>query len=167
MAGSTTKKVIIRRFDREPVNGFVSPASYLHPEGVEVLRPDGTVARLPYPEVKAVCFVKDFDSGPGEERLLFTSRPKTAGLWVRMKFRDGELMDGILPNNLLQIDSHGFAITPPDGYSNNQHLFIPRTALIGIEVLGVVGSALRRGRKKEPSRDQFGLFEGPDETPLK
>ena len=60
MASSTTKKVLVRRFDREPLTGFVNPLSYLLPEGVELMRPDGTVAILPYREVKNVCFVKDF-----------------------------------------------------------------------------------------------------------
>ena len=35
MAGSTNKKVIITRFDREPVLGFVNPQTYLLVEGVE------------------------------------------------------------------------------------------------------------------------------------
>ena len=36
LAGSTTKKVLIRRFDREPMAGYVHPQTYLRPNGVEL-----------------------------------------------------------------------------------------------------------------------------------
>jgi hypothetical protein len=159
LAGSTTKKVLIRRFDREALQGFVSPQSYLQPTGVELLKLDGSIGLLPYAEVKAVCFVKDFDSTEEPERKIFNTRPKMDGLWVRMKFRDGEVMDGILPNNLLQLDPHGFTVIPPEPYSNNQRLFLPREALAQFQVLGVVGSPLTRRKRKPVSKEQIELFE--------
>jgi hypothetical protein len=161
LAVSTTKKVLIRRFDREPVSGFVNPQTYLQPTGVELLTPTGNVALVAYEDIKGVCFVKDFDAAdPATERKVFTTRPKIDGLWVRMKLRDGEIMDGILSNNLLQIEATGFTIIPPDPYSNNQRVFVPRAALTQLNVLGVVGSPLtRRKGKAAPSRDQIELFE--------
>ena len=124
MAGSTSKKVRISRFEREPLLGYVNPLTYLRPTGVELLTPEGNYAVVPYDEVKSVQFVRDFDPPePGAERKVFSTRPKMDGLWVRVKFRDGEVMDGILANNLLLIESQGFTIVPPDPYSNNQRLF--------------------------------------------
>ena len=164
MAGSTAKKVLIRRFDREPLTGFVNPANYLQAEGIELLTPNGTLSIVPYRDVKVVCFVRDFDSAESEpERKVFTTRPKTDGLWVRMQLRDGEVLDGILSNNLLQLAPEGFTVTPPDAYSNNQRLFIPRAALTQFNVLGVVGSPLTRRKGKPASQDQIGLFEEPSE----
>src|SRR5258707_7814470 len=140
MAPSTAKKVIVRRFDREVVSGFISPHSYLQPAGVEVLTPSGTIAVLPFREVKSVCFVKEFEAADQpQEHKVFNTRPKMEGLWVRLTFRDNEIMDGILPNNLLQMDRYGFTIIPPEPYSNNQRIFVPREALTGMQVLGVVG----------------------------
>jgi hypothetical protein len=81
------------------------------------------------------------------------------GLWVRVKFRDGEVMDGILANNLLLIESQGFTVVPPDPYSNNQRLFLPRAALAELQVLGVVGSPLRRRKPKPVPKEQIGLFD--------
>jgi len=159
LAGSTTKKVLIRRFDREPLPGFVSPQSYLQPSGVELLTTGGSVILLPYVEVKTVCFVKDFEASEQPERKIFNTRPKMDGLWVRMRFRDGEVMDGILPNNLLQLEPHGFTVIPPEPYSNNQRLFLPREALLEFQVLGVVGSPLTRRKKKPASKEQIELFE--------
>jgi len=160
LASSTTKKVLIRRFDREPLTGFVNPQSYLLASGVELMKTDGTVAVVPYHEIKTVCFVRDF--GPTEappDRLVFHTRPKMDGLWVRMRFRDGEVMDGILSNNLLQLEAYGFTFIPPEPYSNNQKIFSPRQALSEFHVLGVVGSPLTRRRRKEVPKEQIGLFE--------
>jgi hypothetical protein len=162
LAGSTAKKVLIRRFDREPLTGFVNPLSYLQPEGVELLTPSGTLSVVPYSEIKMVCFVRDFESvEPTQERKVFNTRPKTDGLWVRMQLRDGEVLDGILSNNLLQLTPEGFTVTPPDAYSNNQKLFIPRAALSQVNVLGVVGSPLTRRKPKPAPPGQIGLFEDP------
>lgn len=158
VSSSTTKKVIIRRFDRENLTGFVNALSYLQPTNLELLKPDGTLTLLPYEEVKSVCFVQDFDA-PEEPRRIFMTRPKLEGLWVRMFFRDGEVMDGILPNNLVTWDIAGFTVTPPEPDSNNQRVFVPRSALKSMQVLGVVGSPLRAGRKKpKTAPDQPTLF---------
>ena len=162
MAASTTKKVLIRRFDREPLTGFVNAQSYLQPQGVELMTPGGTVVVVPYLEIKVVCFVRDFGSvEPTQEKKVFNTRPKTDGLWVRMELRDGEVLEGILPNNLLQLTAEGFTVTPPDAYSNNQKLFVPRAALTQINVLGVVGSPLTRRKPKPAPESQIGLFEEP------
>ena len=158
MASSTAKKVIVRRFDRESVTGFINPYSYLQPKAIELLKPDGALALLPYEEVRSVAFVKDF-AGDTESRRIFLARPKLEGLWVRMVFRDGEVMEGILPNNLLTWDIEGFTVTPPEPDDNNQRVFVPRQALRSMQVLGVVGSPLRGKKKKAPAgEDQPTLF---------
>jgi hypothetical protein len=159
VASSTVKKVVVRRFDRETLTGFVNPLSYLQPQTIELLTPEGALLTLGYSEVKTVCFVKDFEAEE-ESRKVFLTRPKLAGLWVRMVFRDSELLDGILPNDLLAWDTAGFTVTPPEPDSNNQRVFVPRQALKTIQVLGVVGSPLRTktSRKKPPAADQPSLF---------
>ena len=159
MSPSTTKKVFVRRFDREPVQGFVSPQNYLQPNGMEVLTQDGSILLLSYREVKCISFVREFP-GPHlpEDRKVFHTRPKMEGIWVRLVFKDNDLMEGILPNNLLQIDPYGFAIVPPDPFSNNQRMFVPREALRDIHVLGVVGGKAAKTRKAE-TKDQIKLFE--------
>lgn len=161
MAGSTTKKVLIQRFDRESLAGFVNPQSYLHPGGVEFLTPGGALSLVPYGEIKSVIFVRDFGAAEHlEARKVFNTRPKIDGLWVRMRLRDEEVMEGILSNNLLLLDPYGFNITPPDPYSNHQRVFVPRAALAEVQVLGVVGSPLKIARKPKPvPKEQIGLFD--------
>ena len=155
MASSTAKKVIIRRFDRENLNGFINPLSYLQAHNLELLKPDGSFVVVPYDDIKDVCFVRDFEGQP-ESRRIFHTRPKVQGLWVRMQFRDGEIMDGVMPNNLLACDIEGFTLTPPE---SDAKVFIPRQALRAIQVLGVIGSGLRAKRRRTvPAEDEPTLF---------
>ena len=148
------------------LSGFVNPQSYLLAEGLELLSLSGAVSVIPYGEIKLVCFVRDFEQGePRKELRLFTTRPKMEGLWLRMRFLDGDAMDGLLTNNLLQLDAYGFSVVPPDPGFQNQRIFIPKAALAEVQVLGVVGSALRAGRKsKAVPKEQIELFEKAEKS---
>ena len=161
MASSTSKKVTAIRFDRESVHGFVSPQTWLQPEGVELLSTSGTVLVLPYSDVKAVCFVRDFESGDlWRPNRAFSVRPKSEGLWVRFQFRDRDTIEGLLPGNLLALDSDGFTITPPDAATFAPRIFLPRASVVEAQVLGVIGAAARRAPRPKPEKeDQLKMFE--------
>jgi len=159
LAGSTTKKAVIRRFDREALAGYINPVTYQQLTGIELLSADGNVATVPYGDIKTVSFVRDFDSPETTTRLVFNTRPKMEGLWMSFQFRDGEIMEGVMTNNLLPVEPHGFTVIPPDPYSNHQRVFIPRAALRSVEVLGVVGSPLKKRKPKLPPKEQIGLFD--------
>jgi hypothetical protein len=161
LSASTSKKVVVQRFDRESLTGYVSLATYQQPGGVELLSTAGSLSLVPYVEIKMVCFVRDFlSSDPAGERRIFTYRPKTAGLWVRLRFKDEDVLDGILANDLTQLDPYGFSVLPPDLSSNNQRLFVPRIALASLQVMAVVGSPQYIKRKPKPAaKEQIGLFE--------
>ena len=159
MASSTTKKAVIRRFRQEPLAGYINPASYLQPAGVDLLSAQGNVSTVPYEEIKTISFVRDFEGAGEAGRQVFNTRPKMEGLWVSLKFRDGEVMEGIMPNNLLQLETYGFTVIPPDPYSNQQRVFIPRAAVESVEVLGVVGSPLKKRKPKAVPQEQIGLFD--------
>jgi hypothetical protein len=161
LAASTTKKAVLRRFDREPLSGYVNPVSFLQPDGVEMLTVEGNVASVPYSEIKTIAFVRDFTPPDQPDRRVFNTRPKTEGLWVILQFRDGDALEGIMPNNLLQVERYGFTIIPPDPASNQQRVFAPREALRAVEVLGVVGSPLNRRKTKPAAKEQIGLFDEP------
>jgi len=165
LASSTRKKVVVRRFDRHPLVGFVEPQSYHASDGIELLEREGGLMRVPYGEVKLISFVRDFDAATSEaSRKTFLTRPKTSGLWVRLRFRDEELMEGILPNNLLLVEPFGFEIVPPDANQNQQKVFVPREALLEVQVLGVVGSPLKPAKRKPVPPEQIGLFDRQEEA---
>jgi len=163
VAGSAHKKVLVSRFDRETLRGFVQSPGGLTADQIELLTPGGELVKIPYSETKVVCFVRDFAAGETwRQHRAFSSRPKSAGLWVRLRFRDGDSLEGVLPNDLMQIDSSGFSLVPPDPTFQNQRIFVPRWALEHVQVLGVIGSPLRRraGKKAEKKKeDQLEMFE--------
>jgi len=161
LAASTTKKAVVRRFDREPLCGYVNPVSFLQPGGVELLSVEGNIAAIPYADIKTIAFVRDFTPSDQPERRVFQSRPKMEGLWVVLQFRDGDALEGIMPNNLLQVERYGFTVVPPDSASNQQRIFAPREALRAVEVLGVVGSPLKRRKTKPGAKEQISLFDEP------
>lgn len=157
MQASTSKKVLVRRFERETVAGFVNPQTWQQPAGLEVLSQQGALLLIPYEHVKAAYFVRDFTEEPSEAPV-FNTRPKMHGVWVRLRFRDGEIMDGLIPNNLLTLEPNGFTVVPPNPASNQQRVFVPRAALDEVSVLGVVGSPIKRAAKPK-AREQIGLFD--------
>jgi hypothetical protein len=158
VSSSTTKKAILRRYDKEPLAGYLNPVSFLQPTGVELLSAEGRISTIPYLDIKSIAFVRDFAQTAASERQVFQTRPKMEGLWVRLRFRDGDVLEGVMPNNLLQIEHYGFSLVPPDSFSNQQRIFVPRVSLQSVEVLGVVGSPLKR-KAKPAGKDQIGLFE--------
>ena len=159
MSASTTKKALIRRYDRETLAGYVNPASFLQPDGVELLSDQGHASIVPYREIKLVAFVKEFEGAADPPRHAFLTRPKTAGLWVNLRFRDGGVLEGIIPNNLMLLERNGFTVIPPDSLGNQQRVWAPRSALVAVEVLGVVGSPLKNRKAKPTAREQIGLFD--------
>ena len=173
---STYKKVVVRRLDHELIKGFVDTGSYLRPNAIEMLDREGRTVSVPLAEIKGVFFVREFDgNSQRSERKLFQSRPRMAGLWVQMTFRDKEILEGLLPSNLIELNPEGFLLTPADLYSNNLKIFVPRAALSDITVLGVIPDrrarelSRRRGvhtPETAASERQIGLFPAPDENKL-
>jgi len=165
---STYKKAVVRRLDHGLMKGFVDSTSYLGPNGIRMLDREGRTLTIPLHEIKGVFFVRDFDGNPQRsERKLFQSRPRLAGLWVRVTFKDKEVLEGLLPSNLVELNPEGFLVTPADLYSNNLRVFVPRTALSEITVLGVIPIARPRKlpqKRSGPEGDtataegQIGLF---------
>jgi len=146
--------------DQEVLRGYVNPQSYLKPDFIEILSIAGQALQLPYKEVKGVYFVRDFEGDYDHaERKTFSARPKLEGLWLRMKFKDNEVLDGILPNNLLLVAEKGFTVVPPDAFANNQRIFVPKAALQELMVLGVIGNPLTLKKRREAvAQAQIRLF---------
>ncbi|MCW5965413.1 MAG: hypothetical protein KIT83_15360 [Bryobacterales bacterium] len=165
MQSSTAKKVIVHRYEREPVLGYVHPSSYLQPDFVEILLANGVLQRIPYLDIKQISFVKDFDSSKGQsEQRIFQSRPKLEGLWVRLDFRDGDFQEGVLANNLALSEATGFTVTPPNATGNTQRIFVPRTALSALTVLAVMGLKASKKPREKGSSGQQSLF-GDEQPP--
>lgn len=163
MANSTAKRVLLYRFDRQPLEGIVHPSAYLSGGHIELITAGGALQTTVLEEVKALCF-----ASAGAAPDLFTShnlferRPKSPGLWTRFTFRDGDCLEGMLSPNLLEWPCAGFLIVPPRSGLGRQRVFIPRQALSRTELRGVVGTHIGAPRKKPlppPDSKQINMFE--------
>jgi hypothetical protein len=134
------------------VNGYVSPAHIVHDGKLELLNTSGNVVGIDVTDIKVVLFVREFGDADSLSRKTFTTRPRTEGLWVKIKFKDGEVMEGLMPNDLSLNIAEGFLINPPDLRSNVQRMFVPRMALESLTVLAVIGATRRQRRGAEDVR---------------
>ena len=141
---STHKKVIVVLADRKPLRGYVNPGRLGQTDPVDLLTPDGEHQEIPLAKIRSIYFVRDFSDEFEPERKAFLSRPKLDGLWVRLRYTDGETLEGLTPNDLISLLDNGVQITPPDLNSTTDRIFVPRSALSEITVLGVVGIARRK-----------------------
>ena len=155
---STHKKVIVRKMDRDTVSGYVAPEQFVHEGKLEVLNTSGTVIAIDLREIKGVYFVREFGDSESLTRKTFTTRPRSEGLWVRLRFKDSEILEGLMPADLTQTTPEGFLVNPPDQRSNTQRIFVPRTALESLTVLAVIG-ATRRQRRGAQDQRQVPMFE--------
>ena len=127
--------------DRDSISGYVAPANFVVEGKLELLNTSGNVVAIDLRDIKAVYFVREFSDSDVMSRKTFTTRPRTEGLWVRLKFKDNEVIEGIMPNDLTQNPGEGFLINPPDLRSNTQRVFVPRASLSSMTVIAVVGAA--------------------------
>jgi hypothetical protein len=157
-SASTHKKAIVFLLDGTRAQAYLNPTVLGQSDAVELLTSDGEYLTMPLSKVKSIHFVREFTNHQPAERKTFLSRPKLEGLWVRCLFRDKDSIEGIVANNLVEIAEHGLRLTPPDLHGNTLWIFIPRTALSEVKVLGVVGIA-RRQPAAAASASQPKLFE--------
>jgi len=141
---STHKKVVVSLLDRKSLRGYLNPSRLGHTDPLDLLTPEGEHQEIPISRIRAVYFVRQFEGEYEPERKVFLSRPKLDGLWVRLRYSDGETLEGVIPNDLLNLLDNGVQITPPDFNSNSDRIFVPRAALAELTVLGVVGIARRK-----------------------
>ncbi len=164
LPASTAKHVVLYRFDRQPMEGVINPAAYLLPDHIELITLTGTLHTPTYRECKALCFISE--AGKADlftDHSFFERRPKVPGLWTRFTFRDGDRLDGILSQNLLDWPEAGYFITPPRSGAQRQKVFLPRAALTFTELRGVVGTSLaakgKRGKGRPGELDQLTMFD--------
>jgi hypothetical protein len=126
-----------------PASGVVTRAT----GSVELLDVAGRLVEVPLHTIRYIAYVRDFnlDDATMPERLTrktFLARPRTEGLWVRVTFRDGDVLEGLAPLDVSLIDDamtdSGIYLVPPDVRSNTQRLFVPRASMAGLVVVGVV-----------------------------
>ena len=155
---STHKKVVVVLLDKTALRGYLSPTRLGQADPIDVLTPDGEHEQIPLARIRSIYFVREFSDDFEPERKAFLSRPKLDGLWVRLRFTDNDTLEGVVPNDLLSLLDNGLQITPPDLNSTSDRIFVPRSALSEVTVLGVVGIARRKPAAAAAAANQPRLF---------
>jgi hypothetical protein len=156
---STHKKVVVKKLSRDTMSGYVSPTTFVSEGKLELLNTSGNLVFVDLKEIKCVYFVREFGEPDSIARKTFTTRPRTEGLWVRLKFKDNDVVEGIMPNDLTQLPVEGYLLNPPDTRGNTQRMFVPRTALTQLTVLSVIGGLQGRRRPAKDEMAQPQLFQ--------
>jgi hypothetical protein len=174
---SGQKKVVIRRFAGALAWGYLPQNALADEDQVRLMAVDGRVTPLSFNEIKTIAYVHDFnlDDPLDPERIgrrSFPARPRGEGLWLKLTFQDADWIEGLAEVSLNLLDTliadRGLFLTPPDGRSNTQRLFVPRAALRSLEVLGYITSPSKRAAGKASARPasddgQTDLFPEPVE----
>src|ERR1700677_2501810 len=153
------KKVVVPKMDRDSISGYVSPSQFVSEGKLELLNTSGTVVAIDLREIKGVYFVREFGDSESLTRKTFTTRPRSEGLCVRLRFKDNEILEGLMPSALTQSLPEGYLVNPPDQRSNTQRIFVPRTALDSLSVLAVIGATRRPRRGAAEDQQQVPMFE--------
>ncbi len=145
-----TVKIVAHQVDGTLIKGYtrtlvpqpvedLEPHQAQHPSyKIPVTTADGEKTQLHLSDLKALFVVKSFDGNRDyREVKFFTQEPEIDGLWVRLSFRDNEVLEGIVLNNLDFLLHPGFFLKPPDPLSNNRLVYVVKAALSEFKALGV------------------------------
>jgi hypothetical protein len=154
---SAHKKVIVRRFTGDTLPGYLPLSAFVRnrppQNAIDLLDLSGRVTTLLLNDIKHISYVRDFNLSDtaNPERLTrrtFLARPRTEGLWLRMTFRSGDLLEGLAPTDIGLLDDlindAGLQIIPPDTRSNTQRIYVPRTSLTSLQLIAVITSPSKR-----------------------
>jgi hypothetical protein len=147
---SDTYRIVIR-FENHAVRGLIEPSELgsidqllrnnpvypLDSIRLRVLETD-VVEEVATKDAKAVFFVKTFDGDLRHRALHFHEHaPVVQGLWVRVYFYDGEMIEGIISNTRDFVLESGFFLKPTDPNGNNRLVYILKGGLKDFHVLGM------------------------------
>ncbi len=111
---------------------------------------------IAYGQLTSSANSEDSESLTYPQNLRLPLVPK---FWVRLRFKDNEILEGLMPSDLTQNLPEGYLVNPPDQRSNTQRIFVPRTALDSLTVLAVIGATRRPRRGPTDDQRQVTLFE--------
>jgi hypothetical protein len=147
---SDSYRVVIR-YENHAVRGVVEPSELGSIE--QLLRNDpmypldsirlknlesGEMEDVSTKDAKAVFFVKTFDGDLRHRALHFHEHaPTVPGLWVRVYFYDGEMIEGIISNTKDFVLETGFFLRPTDPNGNNRLVYVLKAGLKDFHVLGM------------------------------
>lgn len=123
----TSLESLLDQTDRSLEGGMTS----FCPEG-------GEPEALDLREAKALYFVKTFEGDSKREKIRFYENgPEVGLLWVEVQFMDDEVEEGAVHNSIHHLVQDGFFLHPSDPESNNQLVYVKKSAIKKYRVLGL------------------------------
>lgn len=159
LASVATKKAVLYRFDREPLAGFVDSTLTLEGNNLPLLLPTGALQSVPLEQIKSICWVREWTESKPWTRSNYSVRPRQQGLWIRIEFLDGEQLEATMANSISALDPIALSISPPELAPSVQRVLIPRSAIRGFEILGVIGSSLSKPKRTPLTGSQLRMFD--------
>ena len=140
--------MVVIRGEEQTLKGYADRSQWptdadgVHTQGLSSIRlthvQSGVVEDVSLENVKAVFFVKDFSGQTSHVDLLFHDRlPAMECLWIRIRFDDGETIEGMIENTQDHIMGPGFFMAPADPIGNNWLIYVSKSKLTGFEILGL------------------------------
>lgn len=142
-------KVVAHLADGSLIKGFLQDAESFDPLSAGLIGsslPEKIFLRLPAGEkrtvdlksAKAIFFVRTLEGRNDYVELKFFERnPQIEGLWIKIRFKDGEITEGIVHNSLPFVTDPGFFLRPPDPQSNNRVVYAVKSFLTEFRILGI------------------------------
>ena len=171
MPSSAHKKVIVRRIrpggQTDILAGYLALSGFVRNRALDLLDLSGHVIPLELNNIKLISYVRDFNLSDttNPERLLrrtFLARPRAEGLWLRLTFPSGELLEGLAPIDLTLLDDAvndaGLFLIPPDTRSNTQRIYVPRTSIADLALIAVITTPSKKKPTPAPPSPQQDLF---------
>jgi len=126
------------------LNGDIDSATFLDAirgsPGVLPVRTLGTKAliEIQLSQIKSAYFVKSFRGNPERKDLRFYSNgPAVGSIWVEIRFKDNEVLEGLIENSAQHLIGDGFFLRPSDLGGNNLAVYVNKAAIASYRVLGV------------------------------
>ena len=96
------------------------------------------VEDVPTENLTALFYVKSFDGDPRHRDINFHAYvPTVDGIWMRLEFDNGEIMEGLVYNSLRYLLDPGFFLLPTDPESNNKLVYVMKQSLVDHRILGI------------------------------
>ena len=147
---STRSEKVVVQFGTRTIKGYLespvwntieellSGAPLSPPESLQVrLLESNTVEEISIKDVKAIFYVHSFDGDAKHKELSFYGNsPIVHGIWMRIQFLDGEIVEGIVHNSIRYLVDPGFFLVPTDPGNNNKLIYVSKSRLADHCVLG-------------------------------
>jgi hypothetical protein len=137
--GSSTIKGYLESPEQSTIEELLSSDACRVSGVIRVRRLDSDVVEaISTTDIKAIFYVTCFDGNSDHNPLNFHSGVSVVpGIWVRLKFVDGEVMEGIVSNSIRYLVDPGFFLRPTDPDSNNKLVYVVKSWLADHCVLGM------------------------------